>query len=364
MDLDEFRRILLNSNVDVWNFIDTAITVASLDYGDELKTRRDRIVENLYTQYRSRNSDTDDHMQNGGYRSNKVVAGTNREDSSPVQRNNIGSPSTPESIHSHDGDGEEEEERDPYASLFDDEEDEETKVVRIKDCLEDPDQSEDSLVMSLQSLADMDITFNALKVTDIGRYVNGLRKHPSNEVRRLVKQLVRKWKDLVDEWVKGNDNGSASNHLIAYGDSPPPQSTGPSKNIQNGHHQIPDFAFSPNRGNGSSSGSDKNGSPPEQPKARSISRREPPPKPVQSKPAYTAPPLNRQQKEKEKESNFDLEKLASARKRLQENYKEAKDAKKQRKIQVMDIHEIPKPKNAFFAKNRGGPQGGGGGRYR
>lgn len=79
-------------------------------------------------------------------------------------------------------------------------------------------QSEDSLVDLLQNLADMDITFIALKVvtqtaffiflrvsrltlsfflyvfsqeTDIGRHVNRLRKHPSNEVRRLVKQLVR-----------------------------------------------------------------------------------------------------------------------------------------------------------------------------
>lgn len=33
------------------------------------------------------------------------------------------------------------------------------------------------------------------------------------------------------------------------------------------------------------------------------------------------------------------------------------EAKKQRTIQVMDIHDIPKPKNAFFAKNEGGFQG-------
>lgn len=31
-------------------------------------------------------------------------------------------------------------------------------------------------------------------------------------------------------------------------------------------------------------------------------------------------------------------------------------ARKQRTIQVMDIHEIPKPKNAFFARNKGGFQ--------
>jgi hypothetical protein len=86
------------------------------------------------------------------------------------------------------------------------------------------------MVSLLQNLADMDITYKALQVklafsfafrwscsrkdwfgcflrqqlnvmkslrfcflqdTDIGRHVNGLRKHPSSEVRQLVKLLVR-----------------------------------------------------------------------------------------------------------------------------------------------------------------------------
>ena len=38
------------------------------------------------------------------------------------------------------------------------------------------------------------------------------------------------------------------------------------------------------------------------------------------------------------------------------------EAKRQRTIQVMDIHEIPKPKNAFFGKNKGGSGGGSHGR--
>ncbi|KAL7234729.1 hypothetical protein ACSBR1_018225 [Camellia fascicularis] len=85
---------------------------------------------------------------------------------------------------------------DPYGGLFDDEE---TRTLNIKERLEDPDQSEDSLVELLQSVADMDMTFKALKETDIGRHVNRLWKNPSNDVWRLVKQLIRKWKDLVDE---------------------------------------------------------------------------------------------------------------------------------------------------------------------
>ncbi|XP_041019230.1 probable mediator of RNA polymerase II transcription subunit 26c [Juglans microcarpa x Juglans regia] len=84
---------------------------------------------------------------------------------------------------------------DPYGGLFDDEQ---TKIMEIKEHLEDPDQSDDFLVELLPSLVDMDITFQELKI-DIGRHVNQLQKHSSSDVRRLVKLLVRKWKDNVDE---------------------------------------------------------------------------------------------------------------------------------------------------------------------
>uniref|UniRef100_A0A2P2LBQ2 Uncharacterized protein MANES_12G149500 n=1 Tax=Rhizophora mucronata TaxID=61149 RepID=A0A2P2LBQ2_RHIMU len=108
-----------------------------------------------------------------------------------------------------------------------------------------------------------------------------------------------------------------------------------------------------------SSGSDKNNSESGR-KQKTVPRREIPAKPArQSVPiAAPAPQSIQVLREQQKESNFDSEKLASARKRLQENYKEAENAKKQRTIQVMDIHQIPKPKNAFFARNKaGGSQG-------
>lgn len=349
MDLDEFRMILMNSRANVWDFIDAAISVASVDYGHELKDRRDQIVERLYASSALRCRNCDDDRQ----RPTKNKAPIEKENS--YERRKEGSPSTPHSIHGDDDDedggggGGDEEELDPYGGLFDDEE---TKILRIKEQLEDPDQTEDALVELLQSLADMDITFKALKETDIGRHVNRLRKHPSNDVRRLVKQLVRKWKDLVDEWVKFNTpNELASSNLIADGDSPL-QNVPPTKNAQNGHHQVADFAYSPNPHNGSS-GSDKNNSEPEV-KANSVHQRDAPAKLSKfTPPAPSAPPPKRQQKE----SIIDLERLASARKRLQENYQEAQNAKKQRTIQVMDIHEIPKPRNAFFGKNKGGPMG-------
>ncbi|KAF7834188.1 putative mediator of RNA polymerase II transcription subunit 26c [Senna tora] len=347
MDLDDFRSILETAGVDVWTFIDTAITVAALDYGNDLKHRRDGIVERLYVVTSAPasclNCEPNHVRSNNGH----GISAPIRRQSSPPAEKRRASPATPQSLGK---DEEEDDEIDPYGGLFDDEQ---KKILEIKEQLEEPNQSEESLVDLLQNLADMDITFQALKETDIGRHVNRLRKNSSNDVRRLVKLLVRKWKDIVDEWVKLNPPGEHAS-LMADGDSPP------QRNPQNGHNQIPDFAYSPNPHNGSS-GSDRNDSEAE-PKQKSIPRKEAPPKPLPSVPTPASAPQNVRMRE-QRESNFDAERLASARRRLQENYKEAENAKRQRTIQVMDIHDLPKPKskNAFFPKNKGG--GGSQGRH-
>ncbi|XP_028797641.1 probable mediator of RNA polymerase II transcription subunit 26c isoform X2 [Neltuma alba] len=191
MDLDDFRSVLETAGVDVWMFIDTAIDVASIDYHNELKRRRDGIVQRLYEATsapgRCRNCEAIRLKSNG----HEIRAPIEKQSSPELKRD--ASPVTPHSIGQDDGD------LDPYGGLFDDEE---KKIQEIKEQLEDQDQPEDYVVELLQNLADMDITFQALKETDIGRHVNRLRKHPSNDVRRLVKLLVRKWKEIVDEWVK------------------------------------------------------------------------------------------------------------------------------------------------------------------
>ncbi|KAG8383418.1 hypothetical protein BUALT_Bualt04G0010700 [Buddleja alternifolia] len=343
MDTEEVRSILSRSRVEIWALIETAIKVAAEDHGDELRRRRDRIVESLYTPPPPlcQNCSGDIHVvQDEPYYPQSIISDgigsidninleiknkktisdddDNNNDSNMNLNEDFGksTPLTPESDHRSFSGGDEEEDVDPYGGLFDDEQ---TKILSIKEQLEDPDQSEDAVVDLLQNLADMDITFQALKETDIGRHVNRLRKHTSNEVRRLVKQLVRKWKETVDEWVK-----------------------------------VPDFGYSPNPRNGSSSVERNYAEHETKPRPpQSAPRREAPSRPPQSVPKPASAPSNRAQKE----PVVDDERLNSARKRLQENYQEAQNAKKQRTIQVMDIHEIPRPKNAFFSKNKGGFQG-------
>ncbi|CAN4114171.1 unnamed protein product [Withania somnifera] len=339
MDLNEFRLILSESKVDIWTMIDAAISVAVVDFSDELKNRRDGIVEKLYSQWSC---------------GNNVVNGQISLDNGNGQRVMNKSPLTPESNHLRENNSndknEEDEDVDPYGGLFDD--DEQTQILTIKEQLEDPQLSDEDVVDLLQDLVDMDITFQALKETDIGRHVNRLRKHPSNEVRRLVKMLVRNWKETVDDWVRLNQpEQHGSSNLIA-GDGDSPQQNAPKKQ-QNGNHQVSDFTYSPNPRNGNSS-SDRNNSESEYKPKPVPQRNVTPTRPLQSAPKpSSAPPPSRPPP---RESAIDLEKLNSARRRLQENYQEAQNAKKQRTIQVMDIHEIPKPKNGFFAKNKGGFQ--------
>ncbi|KAD3640296.1 hypothetical protein E3N88_29519 [Mikania micrantha] len=319
--------------MDVWGIIEAAIAVASSEYSVELKRRRDGIVKRLYAMQQCRNCDANVIPQQ---HPNSGVRFATKE----VSRGGGGgdSPYTPQSIPQVD---EEDDGEDHNDWLYDEEQ---TKIYRIKEQLEDPHQTEDSIIELLQTLADMDLTFKGLKETDIGRHVNQLRKHSSNEVRSLVKHLVRKWKDLVDDWVGSNHNdhrhssptGGDTCFMICL--------------------QASDLGYSSNPHNWSLAHERVN--PEQEQKSKGVvpKRETPPSRPLpQSHPVMAAAAAHRNQPRKEE--NIDLDKLASARKRLHENYQEAQNAKKQRTIQVMDIHEIPKPKNGFISKNKGNFQG-------
>ncbi|XP_074295531.1 putative mediator of RNA polymerase II transcription subunit 26c [Silene latifolia] len=341
MDLDDVRTILWNSGVDIWGLIDSAMKVASLDFGDELIAHRDSIVAKLYTN--CPNCDTETRVKNSsgnGFMPNATVNAVFGSEEEEEHKEEVAVKEEEEHHH-----------KELEQRVVDEDDefeyDEEKRIFSIKEQLEDPNQTDDSLVDLLQTLADMDITFKALKETDIGRHVNRLRKHPLNDVRQLVKLLVRKWKDLVDEWVRSNTAGGvhSSSNLIADGDSPQQNI---SKNHPSGHHnQVPDFGYSPNPHNGSSS-SDKS-----EYKPKAVPAHTPPPQ--RAPPAKQTPAL---QPNRQKQVAADPERLASARKRLQENYQEAQNAKKQRTMQVLDIHELPKgkAKNSFFGRNKSGFQ--------
>ncbi|KAJ1264889.1 hypothetical protein BS78_08G036400 [Paspalum vaginatum] len=324
---------------DVWDLVDAALAAAARDNPGELRARRDGIIERLYAGARCRNCDADCPTRHQPRTADEAAAAA----ASPA------SPDVDEEVN---------------ANGLDDEDDDagagagvESKILAIRDFLEDLDQSEDEILSLLQNLADMDITYKALQDTDIGRYVNGLRKHPSGEVRQLVKLLVRKWKEIVDDWVRLHNSGADGGSIISDGDSP--------DKVQPKYHQnnqASDFKYSPSpqRHNGLSL---------ERPSNHNVVESTMEKRRTSPAPAYhnakqnnsnnystTSSSMPARTMREQKDTLLDSDRLDSARKRLQENYQEAQNAKKQRTIQVMDIHDIPKPKNrnTFIRKSGGG----------
>lgn len=322
---------------DVWDLVDAALVAAARDSPDELRARRDGIVERLYAVVRCRNCDADAPPLPQSRKAAEAAA--------PA----AGSPASPD--EEVNADGLDDDVADDGAGV-------ESKILAIRDFLEDPDQSEDEMVSLLQNLADMDITYKALQDTDIGRHVNGLRKHPSGEVRQLVKLLVRKWKEIVDDWVRlPNSGGDGGGSIISDGDSP--------DKVQPKYHQnaqASDFKYSPSpqRHNGLGLERTSNHNMVES----TMEKRRTSPAPAyhntkqnnSNNYSTTSSSIPARTMREQKDTLLDSDKLDSARKRLQENYQEAENAKKQRTIQVMGIHEIPKPKNrnTFIRKSGGG----------
>nr|CAB3463165.1 unnamed protein product [Digitaria exilis] len=323
---------------DVWDLVDAALAAVARDSPDELRARRDGIIERLYAGGRCRNCDSPPSPAQPR-KTNETVASV----AAPA----AAFPASPDEEVDVDGLGEDEAD----AGV-------ESKILAIRDFLEDPDQSEDEMVSLLQNLADMDITYKSLQETDIGRHVNALRKHPSGEVRQLVKLLVRKWKEIVDDWVRlHNSAGDGGSSIISDGDSP--------DKVQPKYHQntpASDFKYSPSpqRHNGFSSERSVNHNLVDS----TMEKRRTSPAPAyhntkqnsNSNYSTASSSVPARIMREQKDTLLDSEKLDSARKRLQENYQEAQNAKKQRTIQVMDIHDIPKPKNrnTFIRKSGGG----------
>ena len=134
MDIDDFRTVLESSGVDVWTFIETAISVASMDYGSELKQRRDGIVERLYAatasfQSRCQNCDEDD-----GDNGNAVNLNRRQQNSNSIG-NEAKTTTAAAAAAVTDDDGSED--LDPYCGLF---EDQQKRILEIKEHLEDPQQ--------------------------------------------------------------------------------------------------------------------------------------------------------------------------------------------------------------------------------
>ncbi|XP_038701266.1 probable mediator of RNA polymerase II transcription subunit 26b [Tripterygium wilfordii] len=236
--LDHWRDYFRSADSDIFDIIDHAVMVAAADCPEELRLRRDRIAEKLFCCRFNRCSDqvespitgrpgsaiSDDggdgeHDDRGfqrefgaGGRKESKVNSTSRDDQDNEEMQN-GTPMV-SNYSSEDADALTDEIEEAHQTV--------EEVLRIKDILHDSeDESDTVLYDSLRRLQLMALSVDILKATEIGKAVNGLRKHGSSQIRHLARTLIELWKELVDEWVNATK-------AVAGGEEGTPDSVNPS----------------------------------------------------------------------------------------------------------------------------------------
>uniref|UniRef100_A0A452Z420 TFIIS N-terminal domain-containing protein n=1 Tax=Aegilops tauschii subsp. strangulata TaxID=200361 RepID=A0A452Z420_AEGTS len=265
--LDRWRGFFRGAGVGICEAIEKAILVAAADEPQEFLRRRDRIAERLFNALLARPSchgctastgsvppatpavaedkgsvrrvpekdckvdssslgapgggalgggisEDDDSDSEDDERLRRAAAsnyGHNYDDDNDVEEEQDAAAPAEEDHHAEDDDPEAEE-LEALTNEIDEESQIVGEVLRIKELLlHKQDHSDATLFDSLRRLQLMQLSVSTLKATEIGRAVNGLRKHSSQQIRHLALALIQDWKILVDEWVSTTNVALADN---------------------------------------------------------------------------------------------------------------------------------------------------------
>ncbi|KAG0487978.1 hypothetical protein HPP92_006789 [Vanilla planifolia] len=368
--LDYWRKLFHSADCDIFEVIENAILVAAADCPKEFRSRRDRIAEKLFACRLSRCSgcrrvelwvpehgeEAEEDDDDGSIR--RVSEKESKVDSSNSEPG--GYNRGRESNNGYD-----------EAEALTEEMEEETQIVgevmRIKEILCNQEDEPDSFMFeSLRRLQLMELSVETLKATEIGRAVNGLRKHASKPIRCIARTLIESWKLLVDEWV--NSTAAIVDHS--------PESTNPSvldeedglpfppldegALLASTSIQLSEF-FDEMDDDGNLRTTVDFNKKQETPKQLSISEERglkrskkasfllANPQPVHKTSRSTSEQKPSTQFRK---PSTDLkEKIELAKRKLHERYQQAENAKKQRTIQVMELHDLPKQTQTLRQNN-------------
>ncbi|KAG6529567.1 probable mediator of RNA polymerase II transcription subunit 26b [Zingiber officinale] len=195
-----WRKFFRSADSDIFDVIEQAILVAASDHPEELRTRRDRIVEKFFTALLPRCFACDRvepqgaEAEEGRGSVKRVVA---LEKDSKIDSCNDDPDFSHRLVSNYTFD-----EAEALTEEIEEEGQTLEEVRRIKELLSHhQDESDNILFESLRRLQLMELTVDVLKATEIGRAVNLLRKHASKQIRHIVRTLIDGWKVLVDEWV-------------------------------------------------------------------------------------------------------------------------------------------------------------------
>ncbi|KAG8372149.1 hypothetical protein BUALT_Bualt12G0036500 [Buddleja alternifolia] len=378
--IEKWRAYFDNANTDIFDIIENAIVVAACDRPYDFKLKRDRIAETLFSSCRlTKCIGCDDELKKNGDMIESGGSKTNEITEMDVNQR-----------YSY-GDVEE------LTNEIDQESEILGEVLRIKEILDNSEeQSEAALFESVRRLQLMALSVETLKVTEIGKSVNGLKKHGSKQVRDLVKTLILDWKNMVDAWADAAqaisdaevEAESVKTSVIEEEEeglpSPPLDegaffATPVSMELSQFFDDVDDYGnpqksqeFNKNRGSdrkrtlGSWVPSKDKKAEPKRNEETVLKKKPVPCKPnkpgggmchnVLSGPGRPKPTVQprvsnetkvQQKSDKVQKSNVDSEalnkmRLETAKRKLHERYQEAENAKKRRTIQVMELCDLPK----------------------
>ncbi|PNT77361.1 probable mediator of RNA polymerase II transcription subunit 26a isoform X2 [Brachypodium distachyon] len=169
--LDYWRGFFNGAQASIFDAIDAAIRVAAADHPDGLRARRAAIAEHLYTVLPP---------------SEEAVWPAPAFAGAPPLQEQHGSSDGPAVSTHRDSSG------DPVVA----------EAVRVKAALSSNQQkSEDELLDLLRRLQLLQFTVDTVRVTEIIKAVQPLRKHASKQIRQLAGSLIEGWQATVNEWM-------------------------------------------------------------------------------------------------------------------------------------------------------------------
>ncbi|GKV45175.1 hypothetical protein SLEP1_g52286 [Rubroshorea leprosula] len=208
--LDHWRNFFRSANVSIFEIIDHAISVAGTDHPEEFHLLRGQIVEKVYScrwsqccshnhsELASNENPSEKESLHGNAGNDLRVIGGSKDSEVEVL------PYDPQkSKYSYS-------EAEALTAEIDEENENIQEVYRIKEIIQNEDESQGVLLDSLRRLQLMDLSFEMLKNTEIGKPVNRLHKHKSIQIRQLAQSLIQAWKIQVDKWFDSEDTIAAS----------------------------------------------------------------------------------------------------------------------------------------------------------
>lgn len=407
--LDKWRQYFSSSTSDIFETIEYGIMVAASDCPKEFRLRRDRIAETLFSCRLTRCFGCErvelalpeDEDKGGGAcksgfdRDNcEIEAGGSKESKVNSCRDDHGDMNVNQVSNYSFGEAE---------ALTDEIEEENMnveEVLRIKQILDNNlDETDSVLYDSLRRLQLMALSVDILKATEIGKSVNGIRKHGDKEIRHLARTLIDEWKVMVDEWVHATDaiagpaegtpdsvNPSVVDEEEGLPSPPldegaffatqptsielsqffdgmdddgnprngggefsknhernrikPPRNNVPNPNVLKKEMKVQESkkqeaVMKPNKPLTAESG-------PGRPPKASVEQKIKNETRTQKVSIQRRPPATPQDKMKCSDEAAVRVKLEASKRKLQERYQEAENAKKQRTVQVMELQDLPK----------------------